>query len=83
MLQSTNESLPQSIFCIEGERGSLMVSEDGSVYRQACYPVDKVVDETGAGDNYRAAFAVSRFVQKKSIQESMQIGAAAGSDIYL
>jgi ribokinase len=44
-----------------GERGSAMFAEDGSVIRQNAIhvPAEKIVDTTGAGDCFTAAFAVS------------------------
>lgn len=62
-----------------GDRGSLLVAEDGSVTRQACCPAEQVVDETGAGDNFRGAFVVSHFVQKRPVKESLEYASAAGA----
>ena len=62
-----------------GGDGSLLLTERGQVLRQGSCPVDDVVDETGAGDNYRAAFAVAHFIDKKTLQESMAFAAAAGA----
>ena len=62
-----------------GSNGSLLLTERGQLIKQARCHVDNVVDETGAGDNYRAAFAVAHFVEKKSLRESMAFAAAAGA----
>eukprot|EP01041_Mallomonas_annulata_P006621 gene6621-13411_t len=62
-----------------GSKGSLLLTEDGKVYKQPCCPIDNVIDETGAGDNYRAAFVVSHFIDKKTIEESMEFAAASGA----
>ena len=62
-----------------GDKGSLLLKENGEVIKQPCFPVDKVVDETGAGDNYRAAFCVAHFIEKKSLEESMKFAASAGA----
>ena len=41
-----------------GARGALLLAEDGSVTRQAAFPV-AVVDTTGAGDCFTAAYTVA------------------------
>ena len=41
-----------------GEGGSMLIKSDGGIVRQDCFRVDKVVDTTGAGDCFRAAFTV-------------------------
>lgn len=61
-----------------GDAGSLLVSAAGLVTRQRCIPVPTVVDETGAGDNYRGAFVVAHFIDGKDLQASMEFAAAAG-----
>ena len=62
-----------------GAEGSLLLSEDGEIIRQNCCPVDEVVDETGAGDCFRAAFVVAHFAEKKGLKESMEFAAASGA----
>jgi len=82
-----------------GEHGSLLVQSDGHViFQQACNLDEddtmRVVDETGAGDCFRAAFAVAlseRTIEgdgdsdgtsedeKVSIQECMKFASAAGA----
>ena len=62
-----------------GEEGSLLLTEEGKVEEQDAVAVDNVVDETGAGDNFRAAFCVARFVDKKSAAESLRFAAAAAA----
>jgi sugar/nucleoside kinase (ribokinase family) len=54
-----------------GSKGSLLITEKGEVLRQGACPLSAVlfestedvkpVDETGAGDAFRAAFTVARF----------------------
>lgn len=62
-----------------GADGSVFVPENGGpVHRQERFQVDKVVDTTGAGDCYRAAFAVG-IAQGKSVPESMRLAAAASA----
>lgn len=75
----------RNILVTLGDKGSLLVPEentgndDNDIIRQECCPVEKVVDETGAGDNYRAAFAVAHFVHGKSAKDSMEFASAASS----
>lgn len=61
-----------------GDAGSVLVTETGDVLRQGVVKAN-VVDETGAGDNYRAAFCVSHFAEKRSLEESMEWAAAAAA----
>ena len=62
-----------------GGDGSLLLTERGQVLRQGSCSVESVIDETGAGDNYRAAFAVAHYIDRKSLQDSMAFAAAAGA----
>lgn len=63
-----------------GIRGSVFFSQDGKVYEQPSFKVTNVVDTTGAGDCYRAAFAV--YLTEKGyshVTEAMGFAAAAAS----
>lgn len=62
-----------------GDRGSLLLAETGEVVQRGIVPVSEVLDETGAGDNYRAGFVVARFAEQLSVEESMQFAAGAGA----
>lgn len=62
-----------------GSSGSLLLTEEGELIRQPVCPALEVVDETGAGDNFRAAFCVSLFAEGKSLRESLQVASAAGA----
>ena len=42
-----------------GAKGSMLVGHDGHVIRQPAVPVERVVDTTGAGDCFMAAFVVA------------------------
>jgi ribokinase len=62
-----------------GDKGSLLLTESGDILKQPCCPAENVVDETGAGDNYRGAFVVSHFVDKLTLQESMAFASASSA----
>mmetsp|Transcript_39287 Transcript_39287/g.97325 ORF Transcript_39287/g.97325 Transcript_39287/m.97325 type:complete len:708 (-) Transcript_39287:172-2295(-) len=63
-----------------GAQGSLLVGEDGSVLRQPALPIPGgvAIDETGAGDCFRAAFAVA-MAEGRAAEECMRFAAAAGA----
>ena len=69
----------RNVLVTMGDRGSLLVAEDGDVVRQTCCPAERVADETGAGDNFRGAFVVSLFVDKRSVKQSLEYASAAGA----
>jgi fructoselysine 6-kinase len=62
-----------------GSLGSYAFYE-GETYHQPALPVSKVIDTTGCGDAYQAAFALN-FYNTHNIKESMYAGAKAASQI--
>ncbi|TMW68579.1 hypothetical protein Poli38472_006047 [Pythium oligandrum] len=70
----------QNLVVTLGSQGSVFVPADPSTEptHQPCIPVDRVVDTTGAGDCFRAAFAAAQ-AQDKSIAESLKFAAAASA----
>lgn len=72
-----------------GRKGSLLLRENGNILRMASYPVENVVDETGAGDCYRAGFVValahkyntssSKDLSDEILMECMKFASAAGA----
>lgn len=70
----------KNVLVTRGSQGSTLVTEDGEVIRQPAYKLPKVhvVDETGAGDCYRAAFACA-LLEGHPLQKCMQFASAAGS----
>ena len=54
-----------------GELGSLLVAADGEVVSQPCVDASSVVDTTGAGDTFTAAYAVG-LAEKKSRKEALR-----------
>jgi sugar/nucleoside kinase (ribokinase family)/sugar phosphate isomerase/epimerase len=71
----------RNVLVTRGSKGCVLLSEHGDVWRQpACrLSPDKVVDETGAGDCFRAAFCVALLEQQKSISECLAFASAAGA----
>lgn len=63
-----------------GSRGSTLVTESGHVLHQPASMLasSSVIDETGAGDCYRAAFAVA-LLEGRTLQECMAFASAAGA----
>jgi sugar/nucleoside kinase (ribokinase family) len=60
-----------------GAEGSLALL-DGESYSQPALPVKRVVDTTGCGDAYQAAFTVS-WLRDRDLQRAMAAGAEAAS----
>jgi sugar/nucleoside kinase (ribokinase family) len=46
---------PRAVIVKKGEHGALMFSEEG-IFSAPCYPLEKVVDPTGAGDSFAGSF---------------------------
>lgn len=67
----------KNVLVTQGSRGSTLVTEDGQVLYQPPFPVN-AVDETGAGDCYRAAFCVA-LLEQKSLSACMEFASAAGA----
>jgi len=66
------------VLVTRGEDGALLLTENGQVLKQERHTVSQVVDETGAGDSFRAAFTVA-FVEGRPLQECLQFASAAGA----
>ena len=64
-----------------GAEGSLLLTPDGDVLEQPALPAPggKVVDATGAGDAYRAAFAVA-LSEGLALPDCLRLAAAADPD---
>ena len=62
-----------------GAKGSYAFNKGESIFQPAL-KVDKVVDTTGCGDAYQAAFSVT-FFKTNDIRQSMNAGAVAASKV--
>jgi sugar phosphate isomerase/epimerase len=78
MVQILQKHGARNVLVTCGSQGSTLLTESGEVLHQPACSVSQVVDETGAGDCYRAAFAVA-LMEGKTLQECMQFASAAGS----
>ncbi|XP_076947894.1 ribokinase-like [Bidens hawaiensis] len=61
-----------------GSRGSVLFTEGNEPIKQGIIKAEKVLDTTGAGDTFTAAYAVA-FVEGKSKAECLRFAAAAAS----
>lgn len=70
----------QAVLVTLGARGAVLVAADGSVHRQPALtvPGGVVVDETGAGDCFRAAYALA-LVEGAPTSHCLAFAAAAGA----
>ncbi len=62
-----------------GQAGSLAM-HDGNVYRQCALPVEKVLDTTGCGDAFQAAFTVS-FMAREDPGTALLEGACKAREV--
>ena len=62
-----------------GERGSVVVS-GSDVHEIACEPVEKVVDTTGAGDQFAAGF-LHGLTQRRDLASCGRLGSLAAAEI--
>jgi sugar/nucleoside kinase (ribokinase family)/sugar phosphate isomerase/epimerase len=80
----------RNVLVTQGRKGSTLVAETGQIYYQPACTVPHVVDETGAGDCYRAGLAVSLLLSSSSnnegcsssfssISDAMRLASAAGA----
>jgi len=68
----------KNVLATLGSKGSVLLTSGGDVVRQNAFSVEKVVDTTGAGDCFRAAFAVA-FVEGKNWQDCLRFASAASA----
>eukprot|EP00977_Amphora_coffeiformis_P010273 scaffold2383_cov161-Amphora_coffeaeformis.AAC.29 len=65
------------ILVTQGARGCTLITADGDVVTHPAILTDRVVDETGAGDCFRAGFAVA-LLEEKPMNECLSFASAAG-----
>jgi ribokinase len=70
----------RNILVTRGNKGCILVTETGTIcLQQACTLAAKdIVDETGAGDCFRAAFCVA-LLEGRELQECLAFSSAAGA----
>ena len=70
-----------NVLVTRGSSGSMLLAKDGTVTFQSAIRCDNdaVVDETGAGDCFRAAFAVAYIIEGWDLKRSLLFASAAGS----
>ena len=61
------------------EKGAVIISKDGQIKIDAV-PVEKVVDTTGAGDQFAAGFLYG-FTEGKTLEECGRLGAIAAAEV--
>jgi sugar/nucleoside kinase (ribokinase family)/sugar phosphate isomerase/epimerase len=61
----------------QGSRGATLLTAEGQVHYQSAIPAHQVVDETGAGDCFRAGFAVA-LTEGRPLDDSLAFACAAG-----
>jgi fructoselysine 6-kinase len=62
-----------------GAQGSMATAKD-KVYRQNVLPIDKVIDTTGCGDAFQAAFS-GEYFRTRNIEGALLGGARAGREV--
>ncbi|QXE88307.1 carbohydrate kinase [Geomonas nitrogeniifigens] len=61
-----------------GMQGSYLLSADGEAFHQPAYPVDQVIDTTGAGDAYHGGFLFG-IARGLSLREAARFASATGA----
>ncbi|MBI5036329.1 sugar kinase [Candidatus Micrarchaeota archaeon] len=73
---------PKIVIIKKGEHGALLFTE-GTVFPSPAYPLDEVVDPTGAGDSFAGGFmgfiAKQRNTKRATLKSAMAYGHAFGS----
>ena len=73
---------PKYVVIKKGEHGSMLVSKKG-IFLAPAYPVDSVVDPTGAGDSFAGGLmgwlAKANRVDEKTVRTAMLYGSVMGS----
>jgi sugar/nucleoside kinase (ribokinase family) len=74
---------PEYVVIKKGEHGAMLITKSGELFLVPAYPVDRVVDPTGAGDTFAGAFlgalARSGKVNGDNIRTSLLAGSVVAS----
>lgn len=69
---------PPTVVIKRGSKGAALYSNVGEKITIGVYPIDKVIDPTGAGDTFGGGF-VSALAQGKTYKEALVLGSALAS----
>jgi len=69
----------ETLVVTRSEKGAIAV-RDGKTFSVAAEPVDHIVDTTGAGDLFAAGF-LSGYVEQRSMEDCLTIGAVAAAEV--
>ena len=69
----------ETLVVTRSEKGAIAV-RGGKNYAVAAEPIDEIVDTTGAGDLFAAGF-LSGYVEERSIEDCLTIGAVAAAEV--
>ncbi len=74
---------PKYVLIKKGQAGSLLYSADGEMFILPAYPVEKVMDPTGAGDSFAGGFmgylAQKRTTDSQALKEAIAYGTVTAS----
>ena len=77
------EAGPEYVVIKKGEHGAMLISKHGELFLVPAYPVDTVIDPTGAGDTFAGAFlgalARSGEVNGENIRAALLAGSVVAS----
>ena len=69
----------ETLVVTRSEHGAIAV-RDGKTVSVAAEPVEKIIDTTGAGDLFAAGF-LSGYIEKRSLEDCLTIGAIAAAEV--
>jgi len=69
---------PPTVVIKRGSKGAILYTDKGEKVTIGVYPIDKVVDPTGAGDTFGGGF-ISALAQGKTYKEALILGTALAS----
>ncbi|MEH6758107.1 MAG: adenosine kinase [Parasphingorhabdus sp.] len=69
----------ETLVVTRSEQGAIAV-QGGKTYAVAAEPVEKIVDTTGAGDLFAAGF-LSGYIEERSMEDCLTIGAVAAAEV--